>query len=139
MLERALRVLVADDHPLVMMGVADLLEEAGFIAEGAPNGAAAIARLKSGPTVDILITDINMGAGPDGWEVAEAARAIDPLIPVIYMTGAAAHEFESRAVPTALLLTKPAGRYELVAMLDYLLFDQDAAVRRNLAPATIAA
>ena len=37
-------------------------------------------------------TDINLLGRLDGWEVAKQARKIDPSIPIIYMTDAAAEQ-----------------------------------------------
>jgi len=35
----------------------------------------------------------------DGWEVARAAREIDPSMPVVYMTGSHSDDWASRGVP----------------------------------------
>ena len=37
----------------------------------------------------------------NGWEVAKQAREIDPVFPVIYMTGAAAQQWDRTACRTA--------------------------------------
>jgi hypothetical protein len=42
----------------------------------------------------------------NGWEVAKQARGIDPVFPVIYMTGAAAQQWGSHGVPNSILVRK---------------------------------
>lgn len=54
-----------------------------------------------------LVTDINLKGMMNGWEVAKAAREIDPAFPIVYMTGAAAGDWASRGVPNSILLEKP--------------------------------
>lgn len=135
-MERSLRILVADDNALVMLTVADLLDDAGFISEGACDGAGAIARLTAaGEAIDALVTDIQMGTGPDGWMVARHARALKPHLPVIYMTGAS-HPDMSLAVPGALMLAKPIRRGTLMAALDRLLPDRASAHSNRQASGT---
>jgi FixJ family two-component response regulator len=34
-----------------------------------------------------VVTDVRLGTGPSGWDVAHRARELVPTIPVIYMTG----------------------------------------------------
>jgi hypothetical protein len=42
-----------------------------------------------------LITDINLGKGPDGWEVARRAREFIPTLLVVYMSGHGAVDWAS--------------------------------------------
>src|SRR3954467_16001741 len=42
-----------------------------------------------------------------GWDVARRARANNPALPVVYITGANAHEWAAQGVPQSLLLAKP--------------------------------
>jgi DNA-binding response OmpR family regulator len=57
----------------------------------------------------------------DGWEIARAAREVDPAFPIVYMTGAAADEWASRGVPNSILLTKPFAPAQLVTAISNLL------------------
>ena len=68
-----------------------------------------------------LITDINLLGRFDGWEVAKRARQINPDIPVIYMTGAAAEDWASRGVPNSLLLQKPFAPAQIVIAVAQML------------------
>jgi DNA-binding response OmpR family regulator len=50
---------------------------------------------------------VNLGAGPDGWEIAERARALNSKLPVVYMTGASGGDWKSKGVSNSILLAKP--------------------------------
>jgi hypothetical protein len=56
-----------------------------------------------------------------GWEVARHAREIDPAIPIVYMTGAAAEQWASHGVPHSTLLNKPFAPAQLVTAISQLL------------------
>jgi DNA-binding response OmpR family regulator len=57
----------------------------------------------------------------DGWEVAKRAREVNPALPIIYMTGAAADQWPANGVPNSILLTKPFAPAQLVTALSNLL------------------
>jgi CheY-like chemotaxis protein len=68
-----------------------------------------------------LVTDINLSGQLNGWEVAKRAREINPEIPVIYTTGAAADQWPSQGVPHSVLLNKPFAPAQIVAAVANLL------------------
>jgi len=68
-----------------------------------------------------VITDVNLGPGPDGWEVAERARELNRKLPVIYVAGASAADWNSRGVANSIMLTKPFTPTQIVRALFSLL------------------
>ena len=46
-----------------------------------------------------LITDIRLGNGQSGWEVAKHLRQANPTIPVVYMSGDSAIHWGAEATP----------------------------------------
>jgi len=74
-----MRILIADDEPLIRMGVRRILEDAGYqvVAEAA-SGEEAIA-LFHRHAPDLVILDIRMAPG-DGIEVARAIRGRATII-----------------------------------------------------------
>ncbi len=80
----AATVLVVDDHVEMAKVVAEHLEGVGWRCQVADGGAAAVAALRA-TMPDLIITDLRM-TGVDGLDVLDAARAIDPEVPVIVMT-----------------------------------------------------
>lgn len=102
---RPLVVLVVEDEWLISDMIATSLRDAGFLALEIATGNAALSLLRQGGHFDILLTDINLGAGAKGWDVAEAFRATHPHRPVIYVSGNPI-EF-GRRVPHSLFFQKP--------------------------------
>ena len=97
-------VLVVEDEPLVRETIVCELEDAGFGVLEAETAETGLAILKQHP-VSLLFTDIRLPGFMDGWDLAEAARSLDPKLPVIYATGFTAED--PRLVPQAVLLRKP--------------------------------
>ena len=81
-----MRVLVADDEPAIRMLIVDTLEDAGFDVMTARSGDEALRLIVDPDHFDILITDINM-PGADGLAVARGARARNPDVPVLFVSG----------------------------------------------------
>jgi CheY-like chemotaxis protein len=80
-------VLVVEDEWLISDMIATHLREAGYLALEFATGDAAVSLLRQGGHFDILLTDINLGTGANGWDVADAFRTSNPYRPVIYVSG----------------------------------------------------
>ncbi len=80
-------VLVVEDEPGVRMLVTDLLDELGYAAIEAEDGAGGLAALRSDRRIDLLITDVGLPGGINGRQVADAARIARPELPVLFITG----------------------------------------------------
>jgi DNA-binding response OmpR family regulator len=115
-------ILVVEDDQSVQSIVEDALSDAGFEPAIAASGEEAVTLLKGGLTkYRALVTDINLRGHMGGWEVAKQAREIDPVFPVVYLTGASANEYGSHGVPNSILLTKPFAPAQLVTAVSQLL------------------
>jgi signal transduction histidine kinase/CheY-like chemotaxis protein len=103
----ALRCLVVDDESAVAEVLSDMLAAIGHDAIIASTGAEALVRLRAGP-FDLVLTDLAMPA-MTGWELAAAAKALVPGLPVVLVTGvgveASPADLASRGVD--LVLAKP--------------------------------
>ncbi len=80
-------VLIVDDEPTVRMLVAEVLEDLGYVAVAAADGAAGLAVLRSDARVDLLITDLGLPGGMNGRQVADAGRLLRPGLRVLFITG----------------------------------------------------
>jgi two-component system, response regulator PdtaR len=98
-------VLVVEDEWLVRDFLVSHLQDAGWRVLEAESAEQAIAMLKAGEQIDIVITDIQLKGVPTGWDVADAFRAAQPTMPVIYASGNAPDP--SRRVPESLFFRKP--------------------------------
>jgi len=81
----AARIVVVDDQLSHLRALCDILERHNYDAVGCATGEAALATLRGGQ-FDLLLTDLVM-PGIDGLALIEAARALDPYIACIIMTG----------------------------------------------------
>lgn len=81
-----LRILIVDDHPIVRMGMAQLIGEDPDlkVIDETHSAPAALARIKQ-TRIDVVVTDFNM-PGMSGLELARTLQALDPPIPVVLLT-----------------------------------------------------
>ncbi|HPK71715.1 MAG TPA: sigma-54 dependent transcriptional regulator, partial [Vicinamibacterales bacterium] len=79
-------ILFVEDEAPLRTAVAEQLADRGFHVEQAASGEEAVDRLSSF-AFDIVITDLRLGAGPDGSAVLDEARALYPDIIGIIVTG----------------------------------------------------
>jgi DNA-binding response OmpR family regulator len=68
-----------------------------------------------------LITDINLGPGLDGWDVARRARELIPGVPVVYMSGASGDDWTSKGVPNSIFIAKPFAPAQITTAISGLL------------------
>jgi CheY-like chemotaxis protein len=80
-------VLVVDDEPLVRMLIVDVLEDLGYAAIEAVDGAAGLKVLQSDARIDLLISDVGLPGGMNGRQMADAARQFRPELKVLFITG----------------------------------------------------
>jgi PAS domain S-box-containing protein len=80
-------VLVIDDEPTIRMLIVEVLEDNGFKAIEASNGAGGLRVIQSDARIDLLITDVGLPGGINGRQVADAARVARPGLKVLFITG----------------------------------------------------
>ena len=115
-------VLFVEDEDLIREMNAEELAEAGFELVVVESGDDALEALDNdAEPFCAIVTDVNLGDGADGWDVGKRARELDNEIPVIYMSGASAHEWQTKGVPNSVMLDKPFTPSQLVAAIRSLL------------------
>src|SRR4051812_27931449 len=121
-------ILVVEDEPLILLDVEMGLQEAGFEVVAAPNAAMAIAAFDAQPDkFKGLITDIRLGAGQSGWDVARHLRQANSTLPVIYVSGDSAIYWGAEGVPESVMITKPFALPQIITALSTLLNAQPTA------------
>ncbi len=80
-------VLVIDDEPILRMLMLDVLQDNGYRALEAIDGASGLEILMSQERIDLLITDVGLPGGMNGRQVADAARKVRPDLKVLFVTG----------------------------------------------------
>jgi DNA-binding response OmpR family regulator len=120
-LDEALVILVVEDDQTIQSIVEEALSDGGFEPAIASSGEEALTLL-GGSKYRVLVIDIKLGKDRiRGWDVARRARAINPDLPVIYITGANADEWAVQGVPNSILLIKPFAPAQLVTAVSQLL------------------
>ncbi|QPM92241.1 ATP-binding protein [Pseudooceanicola algae] len=100
-------VLLAEDEPGLRDLLVATLERKGFEVIAAENGINALKLATMGPKIDLLLTDIVMPGGVDGFELARSLRESFPDLPVLYLTGNAGPHLSSGIAVHAPVLRKP--------------------------------
>jgi two-component system NtrC family sensor kinase len=103
-----LRILVVDDEPMMTRAVARMLKPSGHFVSVAASGEEALEKLGA-QTFDVVVSDMGMGAGMNGWELAEAIKRRWPGVRFLLATGwgAAIDPSEARAKGVEVVLAKP--------------------------------
>ena len=111
------KLLIADDLVPIRQMVRITLSTQGWTILEAKNGAEALAIARA-EKPDLVLLDVDMGPGPNGFEVCKSLKAEDDTksIPVVMLT---AHESESDkqtgfSAGATQYLTKPFGPLELI-------------------------
>jgi CheY-like chemotaxis protein len=106
-------VLVVEDDMMTRMDVVDALRDDGWGVLEAASGEGAVAYLKAGEHIDLVITDIQLAGEMNGWDVADAFRAASSAMPIIYVSGAARQL--PRELPGSKAFAKPYSNADLLA------------------------
>lgn len=115
-------VLLVEDETLLQMAVQFALENAGYQVICCATGTAAIEELDSdAERFKALVTDIRLGSGPDGWQVARRARELVSGIPVVYTTADGASDWTSNGVPESVLIAKPFADSQVIVAVGQLI------------------
>jgi len=78
-------VLVVEDKDSLRSMLEESLRAEGWNVVGVASGSAAVERLRNGEQADLVLTDWRL-PGADGLAVLDAAKALDPTLPVVVMT-----------------------------------------------------
>jgi CheY-like chemotaxis protein len=122
-------LLLAEDDAAVALVSQTMLEDGGYSVIVASCGSEAIKTLDERvDEIAGLVTDIRLGDGPDGWEVARHARELNPKIAVVYTTGDSAADWAAQGVPKSLVLQKPFVEAQLLTGISTLLNEADSSL-----------
>lgn len=116
------RVLLVEDEPSLVLTLSDRLLSEGYRVETAGTGDEALAKAREEP-FDILLLDVMLPGGRDGFEVCRELRSRGVETPVLMLT--ARSQVVDRVVGLKLgaddYLTKPFEMIELLARVEALL------------------
>lgn len=107
-------VLIVEDEPLIRLFISDLLEDAGFKVVEAANATEALVLLEAGLSVNVLLTDVDMPAGCNGFELAHRVHRSWPETEILIMSGRQ-WPSEGDIPPGAAFLAKPCPNEAIVS------------------------
>ncbi len=81
----SLKILVVDDEASLRETLTRSFTREGHAVEAVASGDEAIARASAEP-FDVLLLDVALGAGPNGYEVCRALRERRNVVPIIMLT-----------------------------------------------------
>ena len=100
-------VLLVEDELQVAELTRDALADAGFRVTIATDDLAAYRLLEcEARSFAAVVTDINLGAGVTGFDIARRARLLNGAIKVVYISGTGPHA-EQFSVSDAIMVAKP--------------------------------
>jgi DNA-binding response OmpR family regulator len=121
-------ILVVDDDASVRSMLVRVLEEEGYQALSAANGAEGVALARSLP-IDLVLLDLSLPV-KSGWDTFEDLVAIKPLLPVIVVTACSNQWFTAVGAGVGALLEKPLDFPQLLRVVHELL-TEPIETRRN--------
>jgi CheY-like chemotaxis protein len=99
-------VLLVEDEPLVRLFLSDLLIDAGFRIVETANAGEALTVLEAGIRISVILADVDMPPGIDGYELARQVHERWPDIEIL-MTSGRRWPAEGDLPPGAAFLAKP--------------------------------
>ena len=129
-------VVVVEDNALMRALIAGLLENSGFDVQTAANAADAKRAVRN-LDPDAVVLDINLGEGPDGFDLAQTLRKMTNELAVVFLTSHPDPRFsgkdESAVVKNAVYLNKTllTGTDALLEALEAALLDRNTSHFRH--------
>lgn len=101
------QVLIVDDEPAILEIIQEALTARGLVVRAADTDVDALALLeREAKEFSVLLTDINLGRGVTGFDIARKARSLNPALTVVFITGNP-QQLDRFGVDGALLVEKP--------------------------------
>lgn len=99
-------LLIVEDQVLLRIDLAQFLEDQGFSVLQAANHAEAMRLLGADGRIDAVVTDIDLGPGPNGLSLVAWLRDRHPGLPVFICSGRLSEAAET-GLPTVDVFPKP--------------------------------
>jgi CheY-like chemotaxis protein len=80
-------ILLVEDEPLIRLFISELLEDSGFRVVEAANATEALVLLNAGLEINVLLTDVDMPVGCNGYELARKVYEAWPETEILVMSG----------------------------------------------------
>ena len=121
-------VLIVEPDVLVRFTIADYLRECGYKVLEAVNGDDVLVVLEAGRQIDVILVEVQLGGGTDGFALAQWVHDKHPSIDVILTSGVAKAAEKAGDLCDEGPLEKPYHPQEVVRRINIL------RERRRIAP-----
>ena len=111
------RILFVDDNLWSNMENCEFLRWSSYNVSGVYCAAEALKLIANGEPWSALVTDIDLGLGMDGFDVARHARMSYPHLPVVFISGGETAPERARGVAESEFIAKPFRPRQLVEAL----------------------
>ena len=113
-------VVIVEDELAVRVTLARQIESLGHRAVTATSPAEALQHFEQQGDADVLLTDVVLGPGMDGIDLADEVRALRPHLPVVFLSGYATVPGALERIESlrASLLPKPTTLSQLERAID---------------------
>lgn len=114
------RILIVDDEENVLSTLESFFDDTGFTVVTCSSAEAAIKEIGNGRRFDVVLTDVNLGEGENGYQLAQTVNSRWPETKVMVTSGFTQLALSIRGMPASdyPFLQKPFGRRELLALID---------------------
>ncbi|MFD3265511.1 response regulator [Phenylobacterium ferrooxidans] len=110
-------VLFVDDNAICGLETSGILRDLGYQVLSLFDAAGAFAALARRQPLIALVTDVDLGPGSDGFDIARAARRVYPALPVVYISGTASARHVAEGVPGSEFVAKPCNPADVAGAL----------------------
>jgi DNA-binding NtrC family response regulator len=118
-------VLFVDDSRLCALVTSEILRDNGFDVLETGSAEEAYAVIGGTQSLLALVTDIELGGGDNGFDIARRARALRPGLPVVYVSGVAPSRHAAEGVIGSEFIAKPFRRQRIVEALGRVIGARD--------------
>ena len=119
-------ILFVDDNAVCGLETGSILRDLGYQVVSLYDAAGAFEALAADQPLLALVTDVDLGPGPDGFDIARAARLSYPDLPVVYISGTASARHVAEGVPGSEFVAKPCNPADVAGALARALGRLDA-------------
>lgn len=114
-----MRVLVVEDEPIIRLGLAIAIEDAGYEVLEAASADEALVRLQLDSSYGVMVTDVDMPGSINGIQLAHQVRGRWPQVQILVISGKVG-VMPGELPPGVSFMSKPYQEPRLLGMIEVL-------------------
>lgn len=125
------RVIFVDDDFFSNMENCEFLRSAGFNVSGVHRARAAYELIDKHDRLSALVTDIDLGPGADGFDVAGRAQVAYPHLPIVFISGSKTARPRAESFEHAEFIAKPLHPRQIAEALNRVIHLESASAGKT--------